>query len=245
MTRLRQSSGGQVVRQVHEVGSLALVAVVALVASTPVNAQQAPELRDNRLTISAGMMWSGGYDIGDSTAQLRGNGTGGTAPSFTLFTADSRVSSATAPELRVGVSLTRRLVVEGGLTVTRPRIGVSIAGDPETAAQELPGEQLQQYLFDGGVTWQLPINFGRRLAPFVIGGAGYLRQLHEDRTLAETGRIYYAGGGARYWLRGGHGTTRPAGLRGEFRMNRRSDGIDFEDQMRTYPAVSLFFFLGL
>ena len=77
------------------------------------------------------------------------------------------------------------------------------------------------------------------------GGAGHLRQLHEDRTLAETGRVYYAGGGARYWLRGGHGRARPAGLRGEFRLNMRDRGIDFEDKMRTYPTVSLLLFIGI
>ena len=215
------------------------------IATAPALAQDSPELRDNRFTINAGGMWLGGYDIGSATAQLRGNGTGVTPPSFTLFTSDSHFTKTTAPELRVGLSLTRRLVLEGGATLAHPRIGVSITGDPETAAQELLGEKLEQYVFDAGLNWQLPIHIGRRLAPFVTGGAGYLRQLHEDRTLAETGRIYYAGGGARYWLRGGHGNTRPAGLRGEFRMNMRRRGIDFEDQMRTYPTFSLFLFIGL
>ena len=86
---------------------------------------------------------------------------------------------------------------------------------------------------------------GRRLAPFVIAGAGYFRQLHEDRTLAETGRIYYAGAGARYWVRGGHDQSRPIGLRSEFRIKMRSKGIDFEDKTRTYPTLSVFVFIGL
>lgn len=222
-----------------------LAAILLVITAAPVIAQDAPELRDNRVTINAGITWLGGYDIGSSTAQLRGNGTGVTPPSFTLFTAESRFAKATAPELRVGLSLTRRLVLEGGATLAHPRIGVGIAGDPEVASQELLGEELQQYVFDAGLNWQLPIHIGRRLAPFVTGGAGYLRQLHEDRTFAETGRIYYAGGGARYWLRGGHGNARPAGLRGEFRMNMRRKGIDFEDKMRRYPTFSLFLFIGI
>jgi hypothetical protein len=176
---------------------------------------------------------------------LRGNGTGPAPPSFTLFTADSHFSETIAPEIRVGVSLTRRITIEGGASRSHPRIGVGIAGDAESAAHELPGEQLQQYVFDGGLTWQLPIRLGPRVAPFVTGGAGYLRQLHEDRTLAETGRIYYAGGGARWWLRGGHGASMPAGIRGEFRLNLRDRGIDFEDKMRAYPTFSLFLFIGL
>jgi hypothetical protein len=207
-------------------------------------AQDAPGLRAHHFTVGAGLVWSGAYDIGDATAQLRGNGSG-QAPAFTLLTADSRVTSATAPELRVGFAVTRRVALEFGVAVTRPHIGVSIAGDPEAPAQELLGEQLEQYLIGGGVTWQLPIRMGARLAPFVSGGATFLRQLHEDRTLAETGQIYHAGGGARYWLRGGHGSTRALGLQGDARMNFRRRGIDFEDTTRTFPTFSLSVFVGL
>ena len=216
-----------------------------LMLATSASAQQAPQLRDNRVTIYAGPTWLGGYEVGSATAQLRGNAPGLTPPPFILFRAESRFAPTTAPELRVGVSLTPRLSVEGGASLSHPRIAVSISADPETSVQELPGEKLQQYVFDGGVSWQVPINLGRRLAPFVVGGAGYLRQLHEDRTLAETGRIYYAGGGARYWLRGGHGNARPIGIRGDLRINLRNKAIDFEDKMRTYPAFSTFVFIGL
>ena len=218
---------------------------LVLIISSSAFAQASPEQRDDRLTINVGLTWLGGYDVGSSTARLRGNAGGPTPPSFTLFTADSHFSTATAPELRVGLSLTPRLALEGGATLAHPRVGVSIAGDAEAPAQDLPGEQLEQYVFDAGVNWQLPIPMGPRLAPFVTGGAGYIRQLHEDRTLAETGRIYYAGAGARLWLRGGHGRARPAGVRGEFRMNIRNRGIDFEDKMRTYPSVSIFLFIGI
>lgn len=223
----------------------AIALFLAVVAATPAMAQEGPGLRPGHVTVNAGVMWIGSYDVGSATAQLRGNGRGITPPPFTLFTADSRFSSATAPELRVGVSFTRTLTLEGGFAVSHPRIGVSIANDPESSAQDLPGEQLQQYVFDAGMNWQVPINAGRKLAPFVTGGAGFLRQLHEDRMLAETGRIYYAGAGARYWLRGGNGTTRPIGVRAEGRLNLRNHGVDFEDKMRTYPTFSLFMFIGV
>ncbi|MEP6782582.1 MAG: hypothetical protein ABI983_02870, partial [Acidobacteriota bacterium] len=189
-------------------------------------AQAPPELRVHRVTINGGIAWLGGYDIGVSTAELRGNGPGTSPPPFALLTADSRVTSAVAPELRIGFSISRRWTIEGGGQWGQPHIGVAISGDAEAPAQELVGEQLQQYAFDGGVNWQPQINMGRKLAPFVSGGAGYLRQLHQDRTLGETGQIYYAGGGARWFLRGGHGAARPAGLRGEVRMNWRRHGID-------------------
>ena len=120
-----------------------------------------------------------------------------------------------------------------------------ITADAEAPSQELAGEKLQQYVFDGGITWQLPVSTGPRLALFVSGGGGYLRQLHEERTLGETGQVYYTGAGARYWLRGGHGASKALGVRGDVRVNVRRKGIDFEDKMRTYPTFSVFLFVGL
>ena len=176
---------------------LALVCVAIVAASDVARAQEAPSLRKHRFTIGGGLVWSGAYDIGDATADLRGNGPGASAPPVTLFTSDARVTSATSPELRIGFAMTRRVALEFSVSVTQPHIGVSIAGDTEAPSQHLPGETLEQYLFEGGATWQLPIRVGSRLAPFVSGGAAFLRQLHEDRTLAETGEVYHAGGGMR------------------------------------------------
>ena len=205
------------------------------------HAQEAPALRAHQFTVGAGLVWSGSYDVGEATARLRGSTT---APVFTLLTAKSRIAAATSPELRAGFAVTRRLALEFGVAVSHPYVGVSIAADPEAPAQELAGERLDQYLIGGGVTWQLPVRLGPRLAPFVSGGAAFLRQLHEDRTLAETGQVYYAGGGARYFLRGGRGPGAAFGLRGDARVNVRTKGIDFEDRMRTYPTFGLSAFVG-
>jgi hypothetical protein len=228
-------------------GSDPLVAALLALFLVPAvaGAQEAPALRAHHFTIGAGLAWSGAYDIGTATAQLRGNGPGATAPPFTLLTTDSRVTSATAPELRVGFALSRSVAAEFGLALTRPRVGVAIAGDAEAAAQQLLGEELQQYIFEGGLTWQLPVGAGAKFAPFLSGGAAHLRQLHEDRTLAESGQIYHGGVGARYWLRGGRGLSRAIGVRGDARLNFRRSGIDFEDKMRSYPTFSLSLFIGL
>jgi hypothetical protein len=207
-------------------------------------AQEPPALRAHHFVVGAGVVWSGAFDIGDATARLRGNGAGASVAALTWFTAKSRITSVTAPELRVGFAVTPRTVVECGVALTRPRVGIAIGGDSEAPSQQLPGEELEQYLIDGAVTWQVPIRLGRRLAPFASGGAAFLRQLHQDRTLAETGQVYYAGGGARYWLRGGRGAGRAIGLRGDARVNFRRNGIDFEDKMRTYPTFSVSVFVG-
>jgi hypothetical protein len=205
-----------------------LVAFALCFAADRASAQEAPALRAHHFTIGAGLVWSGSYGIGDASAQLRSNAPGATPPATPLFTA-----------------VTRRTAVEFGFALTRPHVAVEIAGDAEAPSQHLLGEELQQYLIEGGVTWQLPMRTGARLAPFLSGGGAFLRQLHEDRTLAETGEIYYAGGGARYWLLGRDGSGRALGLRGDARVNFRRKGIDFEDKMRSYPTLSVSVFLGL
>jgi hypothetical protein len=224
--------------------ALALMACVLLPVLAA--AQDGPALRPGHAMVDASLVWAGGYDVGSATAQLRGNAPGATAPPFTLLRADSRVTPASAALIRVGVALTRTVAIELSASRARPRIGVAISADAEAPVQQLPGETLQQYQFEGGLNWQLPIRAGR-MVPFVSIGGGHLRQLHEDRTLAETGQVYYAGGGARYWLRGGTGASGPwpLGVRSDLRMTLRRKGIDFENTMRTYLSVSLALFIGL
>jgi hypothetical protein len=208
------------------------------------HAQEAPSFTPHQVTLGGGGVWSGPYGVGDSTAGLRGNGIGSAPPVFTLFTASSRITQAFSPEVRVGYAVTSRAMVEFGVAYTRPRVAVSIRNDAEAPSQDLPGETLEQYVIGGALTWQVPLRIGRQWAPFAIGGAAWLRQLHEDRTLAENGQLYYAGGGARYFLRGGHGPGGVIGLRGDARLNFRTNGVDFEDQMRMYPTVSVAAFIG-
>jgi hypothetical protein len=221
------------------------VAAVAVLAGRVAVAQESPSLRTHHVTLGAGVLWAGGYDVGDATAELRGNAIGASAPAFNWFNAKSRFTPAAAPEFHVGFALSPTLAIDGAVSYARPRIAVAIAGDAEAPSQELAGEKIEQYEFGAGVTWQLPVATASRFAPFVALGGAYLRQLHEDSALAETGRIYYAGGGARYWLRGGRGRATAAGVRVDARVNLRKDGIDFEQQMRAYPTLTLSLFVGL
>ena len=222
----------------------AAVALLMMTVAAPARAQgDGPGLRPHHLTVSSGVTWSAAYDIGDATAALRGNGTGATPPSFTLFKADSQMNASWAPDLRVAVALTSTIAVEAGAMLSYPHVGMSISNDPEAKAQVLPGEALRQFQVDGALTWQLPLH-GPRTAPYAVAGAGYLRQLHEDRMLGESGQVYFAGAGLRYWLRG-DAASRSIGLRAEARVNRRRPGIDFADANRTFPSVSVSLFAGL
>lgn len=224
-------------------GAIGILAMLLLPAFA--FAQNGAGSRRGHITFGAGLLQSGGYDIGDATAQLRGNGPGTSPTPFTLFNAKSRITAATAPMVQIGIALSRTIAIETTASYGRPRLSVSITGDPEAPSQELPGETVEQYQIEAGLTWQLPVRTGRRVAPFVAAGGGYLRQLHEDRTLVETGQVYHAGIGARYWLRGGDRSSKAFGLRGDLRVNLRRHGIDFENTMRAYPSAALFAFIGL
>ena len=131
---------------------VALMCVAIVAGSGVASAQEAPALRAHRFTIGAGAVWSGGYDIGDATAELRGNGPGPSAPPVTLFTSDAHVTAAASPELRIGFAMTRRVALEFAMSVAQPHIAVAIAGDTEAPSQQLPGEKLEQYLFEGGAS---------------------------------------------------------------------------------------------
>ena len=60
--------------------------------------------------------------------------------------------------------------------------------------------------------------------------------------MVETGSVYYAGAGVRYWLRGGDGQSRSMGLRADGRAMWRLDGVDFEDRTRVAPTATLHMF---
>jgi hypothetical protein len=198
-----------------------------------------------QVTINGGVNWSGGHDVGRSRARLRSNAPGDTASPFTLFSVDSRIAPSPGGEVRVGVTLKRDITVEGGVLLARRRLAFRVFGDLETSGQQLEGETLQHFVFDAGLFWEPPQLRRGRVRAFAGGGAGYLRQLHQDRTLIETGEIYYVGGGARYWLRGQPGAPRSIGVRGDVRLNLRRNGIDFENRTRMFPTVSVLMFLGL
>ena len=78
-------------------------------------------------------------------------------------------------------------------------------------------------------------HFGRgAFVPFVSGGGGYLRELHEDNAVVLTGAEIHAGGGLQYWF--GKGAHR-FGLRVDAQVSSRSKSIGFEDKRRVLPVV--------
>ena len=222
-----------------------VVAVLSLWCPSAALAQAGdPSLRPRHVTVSGGAAFAGGYPIGDMTSNLRRNTTG-TPPPYPLLRAESRIDRVWSADLRVGVALTRSLELEVGGSYATPQLGVTITQDDELGEGAFASERIEQYAVDVSGVYLIPnLSVASRLRPYVLAGGGYLRQLHEGRLQVETGSTMHVGGGLRYWLRGGRANQRSLGARAEVRYVRRTGGIDFEEQARSYPRVSLLGFAG-
>lgn len=223
---------------------LAGMFLLSISTALPCAAQTAPPAsRPARLVVAGGGTYSGGYEVGTGAADLRQNTTG-SGQTFTLFETRTRVDSAAGLDLRVGYVVSPAWTVEGEFTFSKPSLSVVVSNDREEASTSFQGQSLSQYVVGANVLWTVP-GLGRATAlrPYVLGGAGYLRQLYEDRTIVETGQVFYAGGGVRYLIRGA-GARRTFGVRGEVRATVRRDGVEFEDATRVFPVASgLLFFM--
>jgi len=220
-------------------------ALFALLLVAPALCHAQPAERPvRRVEVDAGGGVFGGAGLGAGDANLRGNAQA--QQPFRLFTAETRLARAPSVHLRAGVALTRRLGVEGGVTRSRPEIRTSLSADAESAAPLTSVEPVDQYIFDASLVLTLDgLGAGSRLVPFVAGGGGYVRQLHEGRTLIEHGQAYHAGGGLKYWLfTRTNGFVRSAGLRGDARVQLLRGGIAFEDRPRPHAAISGSVFVG-
>jgi hypothetical protein len=199
--------------------------------------------RAPRFIVSAGFIASGGYDLGDRNAELRGSSLSNPAP-FTLFRADASLDGTPGLEARVAYALSPRLSIEAGGSWATPQVSVTVAQDAESIGTTAIGEEVSQYTVDIGGVVKLPWQWqSSRVQPYVAGGAGYLRQLHEDRLAVETGHTIFGGGGVQYFFRAPD-RGRPFGVRAEAKLVRRAGGIDFEDKSRTHAAVSALGFIA-
>jgi hypothetical protein len=194
-----------------------------------------------RLEATASGAWWQGYDLGDRRAAL----TGPQAPTgspVTLFDSEVAIRSGPAAEVRLGWRVLRGVYAEatGGLGVNT--VAARLSGDIEEAAAITVSSTLTQITIEGGALVELP-RFrtpAGNFVPFVAAGAGYLRQVHEDRVLIETGETFYAGGGVKWRST----AAKPRGLvqrlvvRADARLVSRSGGVDVADARHNYVTVS-------
>jgi len=121
----------------------------------------------------------------------------------------------------------------------KPELRIAVSADAEGAAAVTAVEAIQQVTIGGRALFYIPgRHWSPRFAPFAMAGGGYLRQLHEQATLVQTGRFYQFGGGVSALLVSRpHFHTRGAGVRFDVSALVRSGGAAFDGGSQTSPAA--------
>jgi hypothetical protein len=214
---------------------LAWLAIVLLVLLGASNASAQTSSSQPKWEVGGGGVFVGGFDLGNENAELTSN-SGTQGGTFDLFKSSSQLKPAFGVQARIGVLLSRLLEIEGGIRFVRPVLEIKLSNDTENAADVTAKETMNQYLFDGSAVWHLkPVSASGGATPFLYGGAGYIRDLHEDNALVEEGVEYHAGGGVKWWL--GAGRSR-WGIRAEGGVSIRDGGFDFKDGKRAVPVAA-------
>jgi hypothetical protein len=153
-----------------------------------------------------------------------------------LFSATSRAKPAAGLQGRLGVYFAPSVSVEGGVQFARPVISSRLSDDAESAADVTATETLTRIVFNGSLVLHLTgMSFaGGNGVPFVLGGGGMIRELHEKNEVVETGHEYHGGAGLHVWF--GQGKRR-TGIRGDFGVARRSGGAYASGVTRTVATA--------
>lgn len=215
-------------------------AVLAFGAADRASAQpkpqppRAPE-RPGSFEVTALALVFAPSSLGSSNATLTSNDAAGSP--YTLFATTGQLRAAVGLEARVGYELTQALAVEGGVTYSRQGVDFTVANDAEGAPGfTAPGETLSQFFVEASLVAHLTrYRFaGGRARPFVEAGAGYLRELHGQTSVASTyafaasGKVLHAGGGVKYFFSPRpSGRIKAYGLRFDARVYVRSGGFTF------------------
>jgi Outer membrane protein beta-barrel domain len=207
--------------------TLFAAALPAVAAAQPYVGSDTPHR--GTLEIGGGVVWTRGYEAGSAVAAETRPGSG--LP-LTLFSVSSEVLDAPGAGAQLGIYLGRRVSVEAAFQYSRPILRASVTSDFEGAPDTDADEKLTTYVVGGSLLY----HFGTgRFVPFVSGGGGYLRQLHEENSDLLTGTDIHAGGGVKYWL--GTGTHR-FGLRVDAQASARSKSVAFEQKRRIVPTFA-------
>jgi hypothetical protein len=191
--------------------------------------------RAGAFELSASVSWLGPSSLGSTAANLTANDTRGS--DYRLFSASGDFENALGLEARAGYHLTRVFAIEGGVTFSRPGVSVAIANDAEGAAGvTMSGETVSQFFVDASiVVYPTRRRTAGGLRPFLEFGAGYLRELHGQSGatsgyyVKETGQVYHAGGGVRYFFHAPRtGFLKAYGLRVDGRYYFRNGGFSFD-----------------
>jgi len=196
-----------------------------------------------RFEAAAGAQFVGSSSLGSREANL----TTSTAGTLRLFSTSSTLRPAAGFEGRLGIRVSRSFDVEAFGAYAKPSLQTHIANDLENAPATDASEAVKQYVVGGSALWYLPRKGEPALRLFVIGGAAFLRQLHNGNTYAVNGRQFEFGAGVKYPLATARSKksnrVRTFGIRADGRVQVRVDGATFDGNAHSGPALSAMAFI--
>ena len=167
---------------------------------------------------------------------------------FTLFNTESEMAGTPALEARLGFRMSRRMwiAIVGSWGVTS--LDTHVTDDSEDVADVTVSGNVTEFTVGG----MLLVELGRqprrgRWVPLLFVGADFLRDVHEDGVVAESGLLFHTGMGVDLHL-GSFGTPRPPArpralkdmaLRFEGRVSARSGGAVPDDAIHVTPGVGV------
>jgi hypothetical protein len=199
--------------------------------TSPVVAQTSS--REGRLEIAGGVQWIGPITFTPVPADETTFG-GGTQ---SLFDTTTRLDPSVGAAVTVGVRLREAVQVQANLAYGATHLMTRVTGDREGIPDVSLESSVTQYLLGGDLLLQPARWRSRRLAPFAVAGAAYVRQLSGERTFVQTGAAYSAGGGF-YYGRNLGGRTKSAGVRLDVRALAMHDGVVFDGRIHVTPSIA-------
>jgi hypothetical protein len=217
-----------------------VAAMVGVALVTAADRAAAQTFGPGRFELAVGPQWTGGSSNGTHDAtetQFDGS-------PLRLFSTASERGSAAGLEARVGVRLTRRLGVEATGTYTAPQLRVRVTRDTEGAPDTTAAERMQLVSVSGAVVWALTKRADPRTFPFLTGGAGWVRELHENDTFIVAGQQAYGGIGLERLLRTRERRrVKALGIRGDARVIVQSKALNVDDRVHAAAALTASLFV--
>jgi hypothetical protein len=212
------------------------LSILLTVAAGPA-AAQSPVADDGRFEVSVGALRIGRTSFGGRDAQET-VGSGGT---FRLFSSTTELTAPMGLSTRIGVRIIRRFDVEASGTYSTPELRTRVDSDAEISnAPLVAAVPVQQFTIGGAAVWYPPgPGLGSRTRFFVRGGMGLERHLENRGTRLVDGRMFEAGGGAKYSVfPRSRGWWKGIGVRGDAFALVRTSRITLDQRTHISPAFA-------
>lgn len=157
---------------------------------------------------------------------------------FTLFEATHRTTLAPGLEGGVNWRVTQRWALGVTGSWSRPDFETRIFDDAEGAEPVTAALGMDRFTVELGI--ERRFGTSARWQPYARLAAGWLRELADDRALADGGVAAHVAGGLKYWVREGRpGWLGHIALRADARLALRRGGITLGDAgNRWSPTVA-------